>query len=84
MKAVASMKHSRKISNALVVNWTQTMMILVRDQCSNHWVRVGSLMQLSEIDYTVKSQLSECRLFETTGLFEDDGQSRLFLYYLLQ
>ena len=28
--------------------------------------------------YTVKSQLSERRLSETTGLFEDDGQSRLF------
>ena len=29
------------------------------------------------ISYTVKSQLSERRLSETTGLFEDDGQSRL-------
>ena len=28
--------------------------------------------------YTVKSQLSERRLSETTGLFEADGQSRLF------
>ena len=28
--------------------------------------------------FTVKSQLSERRLSETTGLFEDDGQSRLF------
>ena len=27
---------------------------------------------------TVKSQSSELRLSETTGLFEDDGQSRLF------
>ena len=27
---------------------------------------------------TVKSRLSEHRLSETTGLFEDDGQSRLF------
>ena len=27
---------------------------------------------------TVKSQLSERRLSETNGLFEDDGQSRLF------
>ena len=27
---------------------------------------------------TVKSQLSESRLSETTGLLEDDGQSRLF------
>ena len=27
---------------------------------------------------TVKSWLSERRLSETTGLFEDDGQSRLF------
>ena len=27
---------------------------------------------------TVKSQLSERRLSEKTGLFEDDGQSRLF------
>ena len=31
--------------------------------------------------YTVKSQLSERRLSETTGLFEDDGQSRLFSLY---
>ena len=28
--------------------------------------------------YTVKSRLSERRLSETTGLFEDDGQSRIF------
>ena len=28
--------------------------------------------------YTVKSRLSERRLSETTRLFEDDGQSRLF------
>ena len=28
--------------------------------------------------YTVKSRLSKRRLSETTGLFEDDGQSRLF------
>ena len=28
--------------------------------------------------FTVKSQLSERRLSETAGLFEDDGQSRLF------
>ena len=28
--------------------------------------------------YTIKSRLSERRLSETTGLFEDDGQSRLF------
>ena len=28
--------------------------------------------------YTVKSRLSERQLFETTGLFEDNGQSRLF------
>ena len=28
--------------------------------------------------HTVKSRLSERRLSETTGLFEDDGQSRLF------
>ena len=27
---------------------------------------------------TVKSQLYERRLYEPTGLFEDDGQSRLF------
>ena len=27
---------------------------------------------------TVKFQLSKCRLCETTGLFEDDGQSQLF------
>ena len=33
---------------------------------------------------TVKSQLSERRLSETTWLFEGDGQSRLFPYYLLQ
>ena len=36
------------------------------------------------ISNTVKSQLSECRLSETTGLFKDDGKSRLFPYYLLQ
>ena len=28
--------------------------------------------------HTVKSRLSERRLSETTGLFEDDGQSRIF------
>ena len=33
---------------------------------------------------TVKSQLSESRLSENTGLFEDGRQARLFLNYLLQ
>ena len=31
-----------------------------------------------EAGHTVKSGLSERRLSETIGLFEDDGQSRLF------
>ena len=44
----------------------------------NHLERVVLYMtQLGEY-YTVKSQLSERRLSETTGLFEDDGQSQLF------
>ena len=30
------------------------------------------------ISFTVKSRLSERQLSETTGLFEDDGQSLLF------
>ena len=34
--------------------------------------------QFRNINNTVKSQLSERRLSETTGLFEVDGQSRLF------
>ena len=33
---------------------------------------------LMSLPYTVKSRLSERRLSETTGLFEDNGQSRLF------
>ena len=33
---------------------------------------------ISPTETTVKSQLSERRLSETTGLFEDDGQSRPF------
>ena len=33
---------------------------------------------ISRQQNTVKSRLSERRLSETTGLFEDDGQSRLF------
>ena len=37
------------------------------------------LYQLTKSEATtVKSRLSERRLSETTGLFEDDGQSRLF------
>ena len=32
----------------------------------------------TQILHTVKSRLSECRLSETTGLFEDHGQPRLF------
>ena len=35
----------------------------------------GSLMK---VESTVKSRLSERRLSKTTGLFEDNGQSRLF------
>ena len=31
-----------------------------------------------KVESTVKSWLSERQLSETTGLFEDDGQSRLF------
>ena len=34
--------------------------------------------QFSGDIYTVKSRLSKRPLSETTGLFEDDGQSRLF------
>ena len=33
---------------------------------------------LMKVESTVKSRLSERRLSETTGLFEDDGQSRIF------
>ena len=33
---------------------------------------------MSVCSYTVKSRLSERRLSKTTGLFEGDGQSRLF------
>ena len=33
---------------------------------------------MRNITNTVKSRLSERRLSETTGLFEDDGQSQLF------
>ena len=36
------------------------------------------MKQLLQDIHTVKSQLSERRLSEATGLFEDDGQSRLF------
>ena len=36
------------------------------------------LLQKCLYTYTVKSRLSERRLSETTGLFEDNGQSRLF------
>ena len=35
-------------------------------------------MYIAALIRTVKSWLSECRLSETTGLFEDNGQSRLF------
>ena len=40
--------------------------------------RILSLKLNSGYLTPVKSQLSERRLSETTGLFEDDGQSRLF------
>ena len=61
----------------------------VKPVLSGHWkidkTKVlktdGSLMH---VESTVKSRLSERQLSETTGLFEDYGQSRLFLYYLLQ
>ena len=36
------------------------------------------LFESHKNEYTVKSRLSERRLSETTGLFEDYGQSRLF------
>ena len=39
---------------------------------------VRILVDDTQSQHTVKSQLSERRLSETTGLFEDDGQSRLF------
>ena len=46
---------------------------------------IGDMLQIrSRMDgrtdsaITVKSRLSERRLSETTGLFEDDGQSRIF------
>ena len=39
------------------------------------WLKWVKTMDVAS---TVKPQLSERRLSETTGLFEDDGQSRLF------
>ena len=36
------------------------------------------LLYVEKFENTVKSRLSERQLSETTGLFEDDGQSRLF------
>ena len=42
------------------------------NQMKNEGARVVTTL------YTVKSRLSERRLSETTRLFEDDGQSRLF------
>ena len=47
------------------------------------WLIPAAVTDATDKD-TVKSRLSERRLSETTGLFEDDGQSRIFLYYLLQ
>ena len=43
---------------------------------SGHWFR--RQCEDKAFSYTVKSRLSERRLSETTGLFEDDGQSQLF------
>ena len=40
--------------------------------------KIGELPPNSNLACTVKSQLSERRLSDTTGLFEDDGQYRLF------
>ena len=37
-----------------------------------------SVNRFTSSRHTVKSRLSERRLSETTGLFEDDGQSRIF------
>ena len=42
------------------------------------WVFTSCHCPLWDFPNTVKSRLSERRLSETTGLFEDDGQSRLF------
>ena len=39
---------------------------------------MGEMAALLAFLHTVKSRLSERRLSETTGLFEDDIQSRLF------
>ena len=40
--------------------------------------KVSVVIPSEDIQNTVKSRLSERRLSETTGLFEDYGQSRLF------
>ena len=50
----------------LAILWSQ-------DISPCHWVTAQLLKRA-----TVKSRLSERRLSETTGLFEDDGQSRIF------
>ena len=58
----------------------------IRDKEKGPYTGVSTLLseylvnqvQESIKSYTVKSRLSERRLSETTGLFEDHGQSRLF------
>ena len=41
-------------------------------------IKITNQFNRKERPFTVKSRLSERRLSETTGLFEDDGQSQLF------
>ena len=52
-EAVTSLKHSFKYSRTLAGN--RSWVALVQNQCSNHWAKVSTLMQLSEIDYKLEA-----------------------------
>ena len=65
----------------MVVMKLQNIVITDETGCKSSLISVQFICHFKTtiyIPYTVKSRLSERRLSETTGLFEDDGQSRLF------
>ena len=54
-------------------------MHVFRFKGNNSGIHVQALLFKKRLEhYTVKSRLSKRRLSETTGVFEDNGQSRLF------
>ena len=64
--------------NLLFLILIEVFRIFIRNMFWFQQIKLLTMLKLFDDCITVKSRLSQRRKSETTGLFEDDGQSRLF------